>query len=97
MLAIKSISPSFQAKPSCSKLAAQKAERLPKYLQETLAKKEAAVAILPSDASFMVMPKSSVLDEVAMNKVFSSQAAKEYKVTSQKLAEQKGARLFQEV
>ena len=97
MLAINKISPSFQAKPSCSKLAAQKAERLPKYIQEILAKKEAATVLLPPDASFMTMPKSSILDEVAMNKFFSSQAAKEYRVTSQKLAEQKGARLFQEV
>ena len=91
MFAINSISPNFQAKApaSCNKFAEQKAKSLLEIANKSI--KETKTPQI----SNIILPKINLSENIIECVV--KQAPKEYAVTSQKLAEQKGARLFQEI
>ena len=92
MFAINSISPNFQAKISSSKLAQQKADRFFEVSKE-VAQKTVEKFETPNvkDVFLSNFQPVNIIDCVV------KQAPNEYAITSKKLAEQKGARLFQEV
>ena len=94
MLTINSISPSFQLQPkvSCNKLVQQKADRFFDVSKE-VAQKAVRKTNQPNiNEAFLTnfKPVNTVTCVV-------KQAPKEYATTSKKLAEEKGARLFQEI
>ena len=93
MLAINSISPNFQAKISSSKLAQQKADRFFEATKE--AAQKATEKVNAQNLKEAVLSKFSQTEN-SVNCVI-KQAPKVYETTSRKLAEQKGARLFQEI
>ena len=94
MFAINSISPNFQAKPvSCEKFAQQKAERFFEATKEVAQK--ATEKVNAQNLKEAVLTKFSQTEN-SVNCVI-KQAPKVYETTSRKLAEQKGARLFQEI
>lgn len=95
MFAINPISTNFQALPkvSCAKFAEQKAEKFLAPVQKTT---EKVVKELSSEnIKEAVLSKYSQTANTAL--CVTKQAPQVYKTTSQKLAEQKGARLFQEI
>lgn len=91
MFAINSISPAFQSKSpvSCGKFAEQKAKSLLEIANKTVKETEAP------QLSNIVLPNITLSENIAECVI--KQAPKEYAVTSQKLAEQKGMRLFQNI
>ena len=91
MFAINTISPAFQAKTpvTCRKFAEQKAKSLLEFTNKTI--QEARTPRLEE----VVLPKIKLSENVT--ECIVKQAPKEYGVTSQKLAEQKGVRLFQNI
>lgn len=95
MFAINSISPNFQAKApaSCNKFAEQKAERFFEITKEVTQK--ATEKVNTQNLKEAVLSKFSHTENSVSCVI--KQAPKVYETTSRKLAEQKGARLFQEI
>ena len=94
MFAINSISPNFQAKPaSCGKFAEQKAERFFEVTKEVAQK--ATEKVNAQNLKEAVLSKYSQTKN-SFNYVVKL-APQVYETTSRKLAEQKGARLFQKI
>ena len=94
MLTVNSISPSFQLQPrvSSGKLAQQKAGNFLDVSKEVAQKAVEKVNTPSNNEAFL--SNIQLINSVAC---IAKQAPKEYAVTSQKFAEQKGARLFQEI
>ena len=93
MFVINSISPNFQAKIDSSKFAQQKVDKLFEASNE--AAQKAVEKINAQNLKEAVLSKFSQTEN-SVNCVV-KQAPKVYGTTSRKLAEQKGARLFQEI
>ena len=94
MFAINSISPNFQAKPvSCEKLAQQKIDKFFEATKEVAQK--ATEKVNAKNLKEAVLSKFSQTENTV--NCIAKQAPQVYETTSKKLAEQKGARLFQEI
>lgn len=100
MLKVNPITPyntNFQAKPTSTKMAAQKLQKfindasIPENLKKSLKETSGKYEFVTRDMSFMTKPKAQAIDDIAV--FLAKQAPKEYATTSAKLAEQKATRL----
>ena len=94
MLAVTTISPSFQLQPkvSCNKFAQQKTEKLFKVTKDFSSK-----ALKKNNIPTMQEAFFSNLQTITPVACVTKQAPNVYATTSEKLNQQKGARLFQEI
>ena len=90
---LNSISPNFQAKPSTKTLPPRTGEKLTEVVSEFIGK-ETPLNLSLIDLSAMTFPKLQTSEYPQMKKTVATEAASLYKVTSQKLAEQKAERFL---